>query len=179
MDDHGTVLSKAATIIVLIGAFSVSLLGQATNDPPKSTEISGVISTIDLDGFQKLLQGMGFEVTREKDANGKLVDYLYFQTEGYRSLVTINDGEVALLNVTTGKFVPTTFNDWNSKSASCCFAFLSDDLAYLATQVSVEGGTTRAFVESRVKKFRDSVAVWKRFLADHEVKETPPLKPPA
>jgi hypothetical protein len=182
MDVHATKtsLSKAAGIIVLIGACSSSVVGQTAKDAPKSTDPGGeIISAIDLEGFQRILQGMGFEVTRDKDANGKLVDYLYFQTEGYRSLATMNDGEVALLNVTTGKFIPTTFNDWNSKNASCCFAFLSEDnLAYLATQLGVEGGTTRASVESRVKKFRDSVALWKRFLAEHQVKETPPVKPP-
>ena len=183
MGVHGTKtsFSRGAVIIALIGLFSFSARGQATPDAKKATNTSSeIISTINLDGFQKIVQSMGFEVTREKDANGKLPDYFYFQTEGYRSLVTMNDDEVALINVSIGKFVPTTFNEWNSKNASCCFAFLSEDnMAYLATQVSVDGGTTRAAVESRVKKFRDSVAAWKQFLSEHLVKEPPPAKPPA
>ena len=85
------------------------------------------------------------------------------------------DADVDLLNLTTGKFLTATFNDWNKHNASCCFAFLGDNgIAYLGTDVSFAGGITRAAVEARVKAFRDSVALWQRFLSEHQVKENSP-----
>jgi hypothetical protein len=173
---------KPIAIIVLACGYSV-FAQQAPNPNTQGSATSkaaenALFTSMTLETFQKILQAMGFEVTREADKDGKPSDYLYFQTEGYRSVATMNDGDVALVNVTTGKVVPSTYNDWNSSLASCCFAFSSPDsdthelLSYLATQVSFEGGMTKDGIESRVKHFRDAVAAWKRFLADHQVKES-------
>jgi hypothetical protein len=163
-----------ATVVVSLLAFQSAARGQAVQTANVSPD-TALITSINLEGIQKILQGMGFDVTRDKEADGKPSEYLFFQTEGYRSVVVINEGDVTLLNVTTGKFVPSAFNEWNKKNASCCFAFLSDDnLAYLATQFGLEGGVTRGAIESRIKKFRDNVAYWKRFLSDRQVKEPAP-----
>jgi hypothetical protein len=148
--------------------------GQTPKEKPGLPEASAVISTITLEGFQKIVQAMGFETTSDKDANGQPVNYFYFQAEGYRVVASMNVNDVVLLNVTTGKFLPTAFNEWNKGKASCCFVWLDDDgLAYLATDVSLDGGITRAALESSVKHFRDSVAIWKRFLGERQVQETP------
>jgi hypothetical protein len=172
---------RAAIGITLLALSSFEAQGQTPKETPPLPEPSAVISTITLQGFQRIVQAMGFDITGTKDADGKPNDYFYFQAEGHRVVVSVTDGTVVyLLNITTGKFLPTTFNDWNKEKASCCFAFLSDDgLAYLGTEVNFDGGITRAAAEARVKQYRDSVALWQRFLSDHQVQANSPEKPPA
>ena len=120
--------------------------------------------------FQQLVQTMGFECARGKDANGKEDSYFTFRAEGYKvAAVTSDPSYVQLYNGFTD-VNPTlaTVNEWNQNNSFSRAYVDKDGTAALESDMIFTGGVTRENVETFLKTFRDSVSRWARFALDHK-----------
>jgi hypothetical protein len=135
----------------------------------QSADKPEIISVMPLESFQKLVQGMGFECTRNKDDKGNLEDYFVFRAEGYKVGAKAPSEEyVYLFNVFTDKVPIDLVNEWN-RTHNFSRAYLgNDNLVYLDTEIVIHGGVSRENIESQIKQFRDSVARWARFILEHQ-----------
>jgi hypothetical protein len=177
-------ISKVTTSIMSVAAvwlFGFSLLGQEPQSAVKPDESQSaakpdIIPTMTLDSAQRIIQAMGFEVTRAKDDKGQPGTYLSFKAEGYivYAQAPVPDF-IWLYNIFSDKATPETVNAWNANNRFCRAYSGDKGNVYLETEVIVHGGTTRENIEVQIKKFRDSVARWARYLVDHENKEATAL----
>lgn len=171
-------LKKQIAIIVLA---SGSVLAQ---QPPKTSNAnaaaesitkatdSTVVTSMTLEVFQKIVQGMGFECTRGKDGNGKDETFFTFKAEGYKVAAFVPDpGFLELYNAFTDVApTPAIVNEWNQTNRFSRAYVDKDGNATIEDDLIVSGGVTRENVEIFVKTFRDTVSRWARFAIDHKPK---------
>jgi len=157
---------KLTAAVFLLTAASSVVCGQ-TPQPE-------LITSVSLESVEKLLQGMGFECTWDKDQSGKLKDYFLFRAEGYKIVVKVpSPGYIWLFNVFTDKLPLDAVNEWNrTNNFSHAYIDKNQDL-YFETDIIVRGGVTRDNVEAQIKEFRDQVAKWARFVVNR-VKQSAP-----
>lgn len=134
---------------------------------------STMFTTITLEAFQKILQGMGFECTRDKDEKGNEASFFTFRAEGYKVAAFVPDPSfVELYNAFTDVgLTPIVVNEWNQMNRFSRAYVDKDGNATLEDDLIVSGGVTRENVEIFVKTFRDTVSRWARFAIDHQVKD--------
>ena len=120
--------------------------------------------------FQQLVQAMGFDCTRGKDAAGKDETFFTFRAEGYK--VASVGPETSYLQLYSGftDVSPTlaTVNEWNQANSFSRAYVDKDGNATLESDIILAGGVTHENIEMFVKTFRDSVTRWARFALDHK-----------
>ncbi|MDQ1469353.1 MAG: hypothetical protein QOJ99_833 [Bryobacterales bacterium] len=130
-----------------------------------------LIRSMTLEDFQKLVQAMGFECNREKDAAGKPESYFIFRAEGYKVVGQVPASTIiSLFNIFTDKPSVETYNEWNKLNRFSRVYLDTDGNSVLEAEINLDGGVTREHIESTVKDFRDSVVRWARFVIDHSKK---------
>ena len=165
------ILKLTVAAIVGIGAFC-SANGQSVQATPKSEAASAtqpeLISSITVESLQKILQGMGFECTRDRDEKGNPENFLIFHAEGYRVVArTPTPHSIWLYNVFTDDVALDAVNEWN-QNHNFNHAYLGKDKKlWFDTDILVRGGVTKENIEARVRDFRDALARWARFVIDH------------
>jgi hypothetical protein len=173
-------VKKQIAIIVL--ACGCSALAQ---QPPKTsnanaaaesitkTTDSTIVTSMTLEVLQKIVQGMGFECTRGKDANGKEDLFFTFKAEGYKVAAFVPEpGFLELYNSFTDVGpTPTVVNEWNQTMRFSRAYVDKDGNATIEDDLILGGGVTRENVEIFVKTFRDTVSRWARFVLDHRPKD--------
>ena len=170
---------QIASIIAL--ACGYSLFAQ---QPPKSPNASAadsivkapdgtIFTSMTLEQFQKILQAMGFECTRNKDTSGKDEEYFTFRAEGYKVAAFVPDPTfLELYNAFTDVgLTPAIVNEWNQMNRFSRAYVDRDGNATLEDDLILSGGVTRENVEMFVKTFRDTVSRWARFAIDHQSKD--------
>jgi hypothetical protein len=170
--------------VAFVSLFGFRILGQEPQPAVKPVESQTanqpqLITSMTVESFQRILQGMGFEATRDKDDKGQPTGYLMFRAEGYKVGAQVPSPEfIWLYNVFTDTTTLETINSWNqSNRFSRAYLNTSDKTLCLETEIIVTGGITRENIESQVKEFRDSVARWARFVIDHgDTKTSTPPK---
>jgi len=164
-------LKMAVPVLFLSGVCGL-VYGQSQQPASKSEPAAApqreLIGSTSLEAVQKLLQGMGFECTRDHDVNGKLQNYLVFRAEGYKIVAKVpSPGYIWLFNIFTDKLPLEAVNEWNrTNNFSHAYIDKDGDL-YFEADIIVHGGVTRENVEAQIKQFRDAVAKWARFVVDH------------
>jgi hypothetical protein len=134
---------------------------------------NSLITSMTLEVFQKIVQGMGFECTRDKDVNGKDETFFRFQAEGYKVAAFVPDPTfIELYNAFTDVApTPTVVNEWNQANRFSRAYVDKDGNATIEDDLILSGGVTRENVETFVKTFRDTVSRWARFVIDHRPKD--------
>lgn len=169
-------------IIVILACFGCSAVAQ--QQPAKVSNVnaaesmakasdSGIITSMTLEDFEKFLQGMGFECTRDKDANGNEKMFVTFKAEGYKVAAFVpNPKFLELYNAFNDvALTPAAVNEWNQANRFSRAYIGKDGYATLEDDLILSGGVTHENVEIFVTTFRDTVARWARFAIDHQVKE--------
>ncbi len=120
--------------------------------------------------FQEVVQAMGFECTRGKDAKGNDDPFFTFRAEGYKVAAFTNDSSYLQLYNGFTDVSPTlaTVNQWNQTNSFSRAYVDKDGNAALESDMILTGGVTRDNIEMFVKTFRDSVSRWARFALDHK-----------
>ena len=128
-----------------------------------------------LEAFQKIVQGMGFECTRNKDEAGKDETYFTFRAEGYKVAAFVPDPTfIELYNAFTDAApTPTLVNEWNLTNRFSRAYIDKDGNATIEDDLILSGGVTRENLEIFVKTFRDTVSRWARFVIDHKPTNAP------
>ncbi len=175
------VKKQIATIVLACGC---SALAQQTPKTPNAnpaaegitkTTDSTIVTSMTLEVFQRIVQGMGFECTRGKDANGKDETFFTFRAEGYKVAAFVPDPSfLELYNAFTDVApTPTVVNEWNETNRfSRAYVDKAGD-ATIEDDLILSGGVTRENVEMFVTTFRDTVARWARFVIDNKPKDAP------
>jgi hypothetical protein len=132
-----------------------------------------IITGMTLEGFQSIVQAMGFGCTRDKDDKGKLENFFIYRAEGYKVVAQVPaPGYIYLSNLFTAKLKPELVNEWNSTN-NFSRAYYGPEALTLDAEIIIQGGVTRDYIEEGVKTFRTSVVRWARFILDHD-KDVPP-----
>jgi hypothetical protein len=126
-----------------------------------------------LELFQTVVQGMGFECTRGKDANGKDETFFRFRGEGYSVVALVPAPSFVELyaGFSDITLTPAVANEWNQTNRFSRAYTDKDGNANLEDNLIVSGGVTRDNVEMFVKTFRDTVSRYGRFTLDREPKD--------
>lgn len=151
----------------------------AKPDQSQSAAKPEIITSVTLESVQRIIQALGFDVTRAKDDKGQPDTYLVFKAEGYTVEAQVPAPDfIWLYNIFTDKATLETINAWNANNRFCRAYSGDKDTVYLETEIIVHGGTTRDNLEAQIKEFRDSIVSWARYLIDHKNKEAiaPPKK---
>ena len=150
--------------VALAGLFCFAALGQ-----DQLAAKPEIITSVTLDSVQRVLQAMGFEVTRPKD-NPKSDPYLIFRADGYRVAASVPAPQfIWLETIITEHATLETINEWNTNNRFSRVYFNPvEKTPVLETEIVVAGGVTQENIEMQIKEFRDSVARWARFLVDHQ-----------
>jgi hypothetical protein len=128
-----------------------------------------LVTSVTLESFQQIVQGMGFECTRDKDEKGNLESYIIFRAEGYKVAARVPFADyVYLFNIFTDKVPVEDVNEWNRGNSFSRASLGADKNLYLETEIPIRGGVTRDNIEAQIKTFRDSVVRWARFVIDHQ-----------
>lgn len=166
------ILKSGVSIPLLAALFGGSIFGQvppAGGAKPQVRPEAEIVSSLTLESFQQIVQGMGFECTRDKDESGKLQDYFVFRAEGYKVVARVPTNEYAyLFNIFTDKVPLEVVNKWNQANSFSRASLGTDGNLYLETEIPVGGGATRDNIERQIKTFRDSVTRWARAVLDTE-----------
>jgi len=158
-------------IVIFLAGLCASALAQ-TAKPGSDTQAAtkpASITSMTSEQFQKLVQGMGFECTRDK-TDGKDDTYFTFRAEGYKVAAFFHDPSYLLLYNAFTDVNPTlaTVNEWNQKNNFSRAYIDKDGNAVLESDLVLSGGVTNDTVEIFVKTFRDSVARWARFALERK-----------
>jgi hypothetical protein len=126
-----------------------------------------------LEAFQKIVQEMGFECTRGKDAKGKDETFLTFRAEGYKVAAFVPEPTfLELYNAFSDvASTPAVVNEWNQTNRFSRAYVDKAGNATIENDLILSGGVTRENVEIFVKTFRDTVSQWARFVIDHTPKD--------
>jgi hypothetical protein len=173
--------STLLCVLAFVWLFGFSVLGQEPQSAAKPESQSEekkpeIITSMTLESFQRMIQGMGFDCTRGKDDKGVPDDYFMFKAEGYDvgAEVPVPSSYLYLFNVFAAQMPPEFINQWNgNNNFSRAYSKPGEKSVYLDTDIIIHGGVTRENIEAQVKEFRDSVARWARFVIDHQIKDTP------
>jgi Putative bacterial sensory transduction regulator len=164
------ILKLAAIASVLIGA-TCQASGQSPPTPksePATAAQPELISSVNLESVQKILQGMGFECVRDRDEKGNLEKFFTFQAAGYKVVVrTPSAGSIWLYNIFTNEVSLEAINEWNQNNNFNHAYIGKDKKLFFDTDIVVHGGVTRENIEAQIKSFRDALARWARFVIDH------------
>jgi hypothetical protein len=146
---------KQISIIVL--AYGCSALAQ---QPPKTSNTnaaesitkvidSTIFTSMTLEQFQKIVQAMGFECTRGKDANGKDDTFFAFRAEGYKVAAFVPDPSyLELYNAFTDVApTPIVTNEWNQSNRFSRAYVDKDGNATIEDDLILSGGVTRENVQ--------------------------------
>lgn len=158
-------------IVIALSLFGLTAWGQSATKPAAAqpADKPEIITSMTLESFQRLVQGMGFECTRGKDDKGKNEDYFSFRAEGYKVAAQVPSPEyVYLVNVFTDKIPLELINKWNQANTFSRALAGADNNLYIETEIVVTGGVTRDNIEAQVEAFRESVVRWARFVIDGE-----------
>ena len=131
---------------------------------------TAIITSMTSFRFEELVQAMGFECTRGKDATGTDDTFFTFRAEGYKVAAFTNDPNYLLLYSAFSDVRPTlaTVNGWNQSNSFSRAYVDKDGNAVLESDIILTGGVTQDNIEMFVKTFRDSVVRWARFALDHK-----------
>jgi hypothetical protein len=142
--------------------------GANTGDTATKTD-NTIITSLPSASFERLVQAMGFECTRGKDASGKEDSYFTFRAQGYKVAGFTEETYIELYNAFTD-VNPTlaTVNEWNQTHNITRAYVDKDGSAVLESDLIISGGVTRADVEEFIKTYRDMVAQWARFVIDRK-----------
>jgi len=173
--------STLRCVLAFTWLFGFNVLGQEPQTaakPANSAQTAAkpeFFTSMTLEKVQGIIAAMGFEVTRDKDNDGKPVSYFVFKAEGYKVGASVPEPDfIWLYNEFTDKATLETINEWNeSNRFSRVYLGSKDKGLYLETEIVVAGGITRENIELQIKQFRDSVARWARFVIDHQQPATP------
>jgi hypothetical protein len=144
----------------------------AAESATKGTDTT-IVTSMTLELFQKVVQGMGFECTRGKDAKGKDETFFKFRAEGYSVVALVPDPTFVELyaGFSDVTLTPAVVNEWNQMNRfSRAYVDKGGD-ANLEDDLIISGGVTRDNVEMFVKTFRDTVSRYVRFALDREPKD--------
>ena len=129
-----------------------------------------IITVLTSEEFQKIVQYMGFETTRAKDAAGKDSPFFTFRAEGYKVAgFNHNPSYIQLYNA-FNDVNPTleSVNIWNQEHSFTRAYVDKEGSAALESDLIVSGGVTQENVEVFIQTFRNVVGKWARFLLDRK-----------
>lgn len=144
----------------------IALPAAAQTAPKPASQITSLTS----EQFQKIVQAMGFETSRAKDAAGKDAPYFTFRAEGYKVAgFNHNPSYIQLYNA-FNDVNPTleSVNLWNQEHSFTRAYVDKEGSAVLESDLIVTGGVTQENVEVFIQTFRNVVAKWARFLLDRK-----------
>ena len=171
------ILKLTAIAIVLFGAScqaSSKALQPTPETEPATAARPEIITSISLESVQKILQGMGFECTRERDEKGNLEPFVVFHAQGYRVLArTPSPNSIWIYNVFTNDVPLEMVNEWNQNNNFNHAYIGKDKKLFFDTDIIVRGGVTRENIEVQIKDFRDALARWARFVIEHSKAKAP------
>ena len=151
-------LVNVRTAAIVLASACVSL---AQTQQPKSANTNAasegvtkaldntLITSMTLEAFEKILQGMGFECRRGKDANGQDETYITFRAEGYKLAAFVPESSfIELYNSFTDvNPTPAIVNEWNEVNRFSRAYADKEGNATIEDDLILSGGVTRENVD--------------------------------
>jgi hypothetical protein len=154
-----------------LSCFIITARSQAQTQAAGKAPGAALISSVDLETLQKMVQALGFECTRGKDGAGNPDNYFVFRAEGYKVVGQVPTPDtISLANVFSDKLTLEDFNEWNRMNRFSRVYLEKDGNAVIESEISLDGGVTQAYIDGTIRLFRESVARWARFVLDHQKK---------
>jgi hypothetical protein len=164
-------LALLGTSLVVRPSLAQSKSTTAVVPAPTASSATGtsshLVSSLTLEEFQRRVQALGFQCERV-GTDGKLDEYFTFRAEGRKVAGKMATPEYMELFVyySDGASLATV-NEWNNTHFASTAFVDKDGNAVLENLLVLTGGVSEENVNSFVTNFRDSAAIYARFILDH------------